>query len=267
MKNLLIIIVLLSCLINIGCFKEQIELDLNSSNKRLVVDAWISNLEEQQFIELSLTSDYFDSFEPTHVDDASITLSNSTETFDLEAVGNGKFNLPTNWTPIFDEEYKLDIKYNLETYTSSTILRTLPEIENLRYEKVENDSLDLYDIYFDFWENQGEGDGYYAIDYKKGTAQGDTLFNGGFTNDDFVDGIYFQDVTVTEEGHALGDTVIVELYSIGKEAADYLEAIGSEVYREGLFDPAPVNISSNISNGALGFFIIGGAQRTELILR
>jgi len=45
MKNINLYILVIVCLIGSGCFKEPIELDLNSSNQRLVVDAWITNLE------------------------------------------------------------------------------------------------------------------------------------------------------------------------------------------------------------------------------
>lgn len=267
MKKLIIYIAVLASVISTGCFKEPIELDLSSSTQRLVVDAWITDLPNEQAIYLSLTSDYFDSFEPTYIDDAIVTLSNRFESVDLIFQEKGKYTLPSNWEAMINEDYELEINYGSVIYQSSAKMNVMPEIENVRVEVFEEDSLELYDVYFDFWENEGEGDGYYGVDYLKGTTNGDTLFNGDFTNDDFLDGLYFQDVTVTNEGHELGDTVVLELYSIGKDAADYLQAIGNEVFRQGLFDPAPVNVPSNISNDALGYFIIGGAQKIEVVVQ
>jgi len=194
-------------------------------------------------------------------------MANSINVITLNSIGDGKYALPDNWTGVENDKYTLEIIYNSETFIASETMRTMPEIENIRTISYKEDSLELHDIYFDFWENEGEGDGYYANDYRKGTANRDTLFNGGFTNDDFVDGLYFQDISVTENSHALGDTVILDTYSIGKDAADFLQAIGNEVFREGLFDPAPVNVKGNVSNSALGYFIISEARRFEIIIK
>jgi len=252
-----------------SCFKERIELDLNDQeNQKLVVEAWINNLDEQQEIILSLTSNYFDSFEPTYVDDAIVTLSYTTEEYTLQPIGSGVYTMPENWRAEESTTYTLDIDYNNTLYTSTSVMRIMPDAYNIRQVQYNDitDSIALYDIYFDFVENPGEGDGYYGIDYKKGSADGDTLTNGEYINDDFIDGIEFKDATVTDEGYEIGDTVVLELYSIGIEATNFLLDIETEVFREGIFAPPPVNVRSNISNGAVGYFITSGAQRYELMI-
>lgn len=85
--------------------------------------------------------------------------------------------------------------------------------------------------------------------------ESDTLTNGYFANDEFTDGIYFEDINLTSSTHNLGGTVILELHSIGIEPSRYLLDIQQEIFGGGLFVPAPVNVRSNFPNGALGHFI------------
>ncbi len=251
-----------------SCFKDRIELELNKNeNVRLAVEAWITDLDERQSITLSLTSDYLNVFEPNFVNDAIVSLSFDQETIEFSALGNGVYAAPESWRAKTGKEYTLDIMHDQNAYTSSSLMRAMPVIDNVRAEFYEErDSIDYYDVYFGFQETPGEGDGYYGVDYKKGTADGDTLIAGGFTNDDFGDGVYYGDVTVTDEGYEIGDTVVLELYSIGVDASNFLLDVITEVFREGVFDPPPVNPRTNISNNALGYFITSGAQRFETVI-
>ena len=267
MKYTKIIIGSIACLILSGCFKERVDLELNQGeNVKLAVEAWISNLDERQSITLSLTADYLDEYKPNFVDDATVSISYDGQEINLTSQGLGVYAMPENWRAETGKNYTLDINYNGTEYTSTSFMRPMPKLENIRsvfYE--ERDDVDYYDVFFSFQETEGEGDGYFAVDYLKEIPEWD-MTTGGFTNDQFGDGVYFTDVTVTNDGYEIGDVVILETHSIGIEASDFLLDIINEVYREGLFDPPPVNIRSNISNGAVGYFITSGAERFETVI-
>jgi len=250
-----------------GCFRERIELDLNQGNNvRLAVEGWITDLDEVQTVILSTSSDYFDTFEQTAVTDATVTLSFDNEEVVMTHTEAGVYEAPENWRAIPEKNYTLTIEYEGEEYTASSYMEDMSPIENPYADiyEIEDDTV-YYDIYFSFQETPGEGNGYFGVDYKKGIPNWN-LTTGGFTNDEFLDGLYFEDVSVTGESYFVGDTVILEVFSIGIEASNFLFDIQSEVFREGLFDPPPVNIRSNISNGALGYFIASGAERAEVIV-
>ena len=250
-----------------GCFRERIELDLNQGdNVRLAVEAWITDLDEVQKVTLSNSSDYFDSFEQTAVIDAEVTLSYDNQIIMMTHTINGVYEAPSDWRAESGKEYTLTINHNGEEYRATSFMKDMPAIENPYADiySIEDDTV-YYDIYFSFQETEGEGDGYFAVDYKKEDSNWN-LTSGGFTNDEFIDGLYFEDISVTRESYFLGDTVTLETYSIGIEASNFLLDIQSEVFREGLFDPPPVNIRSNFSNDALGYFIASGAERVEVIV-
>jgi len=251
-----------------SCFKDRVELELNKNeNVRLAIEAWITDLDERQTVTLSLTSDYLDVFEPDFVNTATVSVSVDQEVIEFTFLANGVYGAPENWRAQAGKEYTLNVNYDGVEYTASSFMKAMPVLENIRSEFYETrDSIDYYDVFFGFQETPGVGDGYYGVDYLKGTTNGDTLTVGGFTNDDFGDGIYFHDVTVTNEGYEIGDTVTLEVFSIGVDASNFLLDVITEVFREGVFDPPPVNPRTNISNDALGYFIASGAERYETVI-
>ena len=95
------------------------------------------------------------------------------------------------------------------------------------------------------------------------------MIYGQFTNDDFIDRIYFEDIVLSEDDRlfAQGDTAIVELHSIGKETADFLNDILLEVFRGSPFDAPPANVHTNISGVAIGYFIMADARRSQVIIQ
>ncbi len=267
----LIVIVSLS-----SCFKERIELDLNTGeNKKVVVLAWITTLDEPQFVDLSYTLNYLGKAEPEKISGASVVLSDETQNYTLlekPSEEKGKYFLPDNWTANVGDNYKLKINFEGEEYTSEHQMRPCPDLVNIYSavieEELEGFEEDVYETFISFLENPGTGDAYYAVDYKKGGLQGDTLFNGGYDDDQFIDGLFFEDIGLTDydRPHLLGDTVVIDFYSIGLETANFLQDIESEIFRGSPFDPPPTNVRTNITGGAVGYFIVSDARREELVI-
>lgn len=267
-----IIIFFALTLVCASCYEERIELDLNSDNKRLVVNAWISNLDESQYVNLSYTRNYLGNPTVEYIDGAEVKLNTLNNEYILNNEGNGNYRLEANWIAEIGLTYTLEIIHEGVTYTATEKMRPCPEIENAQVEEFtfkDIDTIDLYETVFEFQELPGKGDGYYLIDYEKNSLDGDTLYNGAYATDQFFDGEYIDDVRLSEEDRLfkLGDTFIIELYSIGDEAANYFSDIESEVFRGGPFDPPPANVRTNISNGALGYFIIADTRSIELIVK
>lgn len=252
-----------------GCFRERIELDLNTGeNKKVVVQAWLTNLDEEQYVKINYSGDYFDSLNVEYIENAQVFIKYDNEAQELIYRDRGRYYAPQGWRAVEGKEYSLEIEHEGNQYTAKEMMRVVPELENLRsiLVEIDDDGKEIYGLFFDFWETPGEGDGYYGIDYHKGSPLGDTITNGGFINDDFVDGLYLENLSIENFGYSLGDTVILEVHSVGIEATNYLQDIEVEIFREGIFDPTPVNVRSNISNGAVGYFIVSGARRIEYVM-
>jgi len=174
-----------------GCFTERIELDLNQGgNKKLVIEAWITDADERQEINLSYTSDYFDSLEVEYVEDATVVLTYQNETVEATHRSKGNYFFPSDWRAIGDIEYDLSVTHNEVTYSATSILDSAPVLENVYWEEAEYEEEDTtyYEILFSFQETMGLGDGYFVIDYKKNSLKGDSIAQGGFVDDEFFEG-------------------------------------------------------------------------------
>lgn len=272
MKNTIVYIIILFAITS--CYRERIDLELNDNeNKKVVVTGFISTLDEYPAININYTVDYTGPLKTDPISGASVQLTDGQQTYELVENTPGKYISTTAWTPVIGAQYDLRILIDQQEYTSSHKLYPCPEIQNLQSQRIdewedEEDPDHIYEVLFDFQENSTTGDGYYGVSYTKGSPIGDTLFVGGFVNDDIGNGQYFENVGITDYDylHALGDTAIVEIYSIGTKSVDYLIELATETFRGGPFDPPPANVSTNITGGAIGYFMIADARTSVLII-
>ena len=269
MRNILIIIA--CCYSFSSCFYDRIDLDYNEDeNKKLVITAWITTIDEPHFIEVSKTVNYLGEFVPEKISGVEATLQDEDQTYTLTEKETGKYYLPDDWTGKIGQEYTLEVVHEGTTHTAKQTMRPCPDFDDVYYEEVEdldNPDEDYYATFFSFQEIEGEGDGYYAIDYNKQRPEENSIKYGGYTDDSFVDGLYVADVMISEIYHQIGDTVLVELHSIGKETSDFLDEISNEVYRGTPLDPPPSNVSTNFEGGAIGYFVIADARRVEYVVQ
>ncbi len=256
---------------SIGCFQERIELDLNEDNTKIAIEAWITDLDDIQTVTVTQTANYLGDTQNEFVSGAVVFLEDETgQSYELTEGDAGHYTLPREWEARLGDNYTLTISVDNEEYSATHRMRATPFIEDLIIDDVfnEEDSLIGYETVFALQEIPGKGDAYYVIDYKKGTAFGDTLLNGGYANDEFFDGEFIEDIRLTEEDRLfqIGDTAVVEVFSIGRETANFLLDVEQEIFRGGPFDPPAANVRSNFSGGAVGYFIISGADRKEIIV-
>ena len=101
----------------------------------------------------------------------------------------------------------------------------------------------------------------------------DTLNEWFVTDDKFFNGNYAYGATIAyleqdlpEVGLRPGDKITVELNSIGKDYAGFLQAAQTELFGSNpLFSGPPANVIGNINNGAVGFFAAYSTTRASAI--
>jgi len=117
-------------------------------------------------------------------------------------------------------------------------------------------------------EPAGEGDNYYFNTFLKGEEPEINLSNDGITSDEFIDGSEVNEAYVADGLYSPGDTVIIQMRSISKEALTYIEDIVAQTLDRGfIFDTPPANVPSNLSGGARGFFILSAVDEGEVVCR
>ena len=95
-------------------------------------------------------------------------------------------------------------------------------------------------------------------------VQDDVFFNGNYTY-----GIPSQFLDQQREDEKIhpGDTITFEINGITEEYYKFVMEAQSEIfYHTPLFSGPPANISTNISNGAVGFFTAYSIDRCSTVL-
>jgi len=289
MTSLLLLALLASC-------EQDFFPELEEAEPQIVVDAWINNKPEAQTVRLTYTQSYFDAVTPEGVINASVYIvDNDNNRFDfIEKGTEGVYEwTPSVAQPAFGEigkDYNLLIETDGNTFTSSSKMNRVAEIDSIRFRLEVGNSFFPTSYFAEFFarDNEGHGDTYWIKAWKNGQFLNkpneiNIAFDAGFTAGGNVDGIYFiqpirdainpLDTDENDEfisPYSPGDSVYVEVHSINYETFIYLNELQTQIDRPGgfaeLFAVPLSNVPTNIVNtnpegpAAVGFFNVSAVS-------
>lgn len=270
-------LLLMAVAVLLSACTERIDLELNDDgNRRIVVDGWFTDKEEQHEVKLTYTTSYFANQPAPPVEGALLSISDGETTINLQEEVPGIYR-----TPVIAGEpgktYTLTIEHEGEVFTASSFMRDSAPIDSLHVRVL--DPEEEFGVPFDpyysvrIWtqESPGLGDCYMWRTFVNGEALRDTLREVSFTDDNLFDGVYVADTEVDfleiDKDASFGDTVRIEQFNIGQEAYDIFIGIMNETeWNGGLFDAPPANVETNVSNGGLGYFGAASVQIAETVI-
>ncbi len=244
--------------------EKIIDVKLDEGDVLLAVDGWITNQPPPYYIDLSTTAPYFAN-QPTPRATGAILKVRDSDGIEetLTEVSAGKYRI--NNAGKTGARYTLTIQYQGESYQAETVLKPVPPIDSLLYEKLParlGREEGLYGKYYGP-ELPTEKDFYRLKVFKN-----DTLFNKPrdltLFFDEFVNGNYLFDLEINPfEPYKRGDKMRVELWSISEDAYNFYNEMIQQINNGGLFATPPANVRTNVKNlnpqgkKAVGYF--GGA--------
>jgi hypothetical protein len=256
---LLFIILLFS-----GC-EKVIDVDLNEVNPAVVIEANLTNSTNFAEVLLTKTGSYFGNSPIEQISDASVIIKDEFgSNFILDEVEKGLYRSDKI---LFQPEvtYQLSVEVESEKYESSSRLNPAVLIDSLTY---------IYDEGFAFLDpgyivkvhfiDPPEKTNYYRIK----VFENDTLRNSTedliVFDDRLIDG---QSLEVTLRGIIFepDDIVSIQLVSLDEGAYEYYHTF-QELINVNPGSAAPANPTSNISNGALGYFSTWSADEKTVII-
>ena len=252
-----------------GC-TEEIDLNLdNEKFQRLVVEAWLTDEVKAHEVKLTLTADYFENEAPAPAENATVSITDGTDIFELNELTPGHYFTDENVSGKPGHTYTLNIDWDGKKYTATSFLGAAPPIDSLEYvEEEDSDTSDEYNEYIFLLytkEPEGKGDNYYWETYPAETPDDPARTYWETAPDDFVDGNVIGGAEIFYMKAKPGESFIFEQYRITAEAFDFFTAIQFETqFNGGLFDSPPANIPSNVDNGAVGFFVTAGVAKSEI---
>jgi hypothetical protein len=276
LKNIVFLFIFFQVLL-FSC-TEPIDINLDSSTIRLVVEGSITTDTMSHKVNLSMTSSYFYNQAPESVTGATLTISDGENIISLTETAPGVYQTAPNVHGTEGKTYTLNINLNSQVggYTEYTASSKLYPVAKL-------DSINL--LYHPDWSEEGMWevkcfvqdpptvDFYRFLLSRNDTMITDTLNEWFVTDDRFFNGYYvngatisYLDQSIKEEKLYPGDTILLEMNNTGEEYANFLWESQSELIGSyPLFSGPPANVKGNISNGAIGFFSAYACSRASVI--
>jgi hypothetical protein len=245
---------------------ERIDLQLDESYERLVVDGSITNEATAHMVKLSKTGSFLGGESDVVISGATVTISDGDTTYDLTESSSqpGTYCTNTDVKGVAEKTYTLNIELlsavaGQQNFAASSNMKAIGTIDSIGI---------FYNDRWDAWEIQCYArdpltTDYYIFDiFRNNILLTDTLSEKFVVNDILFNGQYTNGVTVgfldnAREDQQIrpGDTITLLMSSITEEYANFIWQTQIESgYSNPLFSGPPANIKGNISNGAIGFF-------------
>lgn len=265
-----------------GSCTEVIDIELDSTFKRLVVYGVITNDSVKHEVHLSSSSDYF-SNQPSpklsgalvelEFDDHRIRLLENDSIPGLYHTPEAFRGVPETRYKLFISEVDVDMDGNTESYQAESTMPAVPLLDSISLLYFRSPFISGYQILM-YANDRVERDWYSFKIWKNQQPLTTRLSDYFVQTDDFFNGTYIFGLPVgflsdddPEEAVVPGDTVLFELNSIGEEYYNFITDAQLEIAGNNpLFSGPSANVRSNLDNGAKGVFSAYSINRVSLVV-
>ncbi|PKD20268.1 hypothetical protein APR41_14905 [Salegentibacter salinarum] len=272
MKNLYIIS-LLALLFTFTSCEEVIDLDLEESEPRLVIDAsmlwYLGTPGNNQQIKLSETIGFYEEgVEP--VTDAEVIINTGNgEEFIFAHQENGIY-LNSNFIPEFDKNYTLEINYNDQLYTATSSFVPVAGIDYIEQNNEGGFTREDLEVEVFFTDPAGQ-DNFYLFSFSNISTSKFTL---EIYEDEFTDGNQVS-TNYSNEDLAAENEIHITMEGISEAFYNYLYILRSQGGNSGggPFQSPPATVKGNIVNQTnpenypFGYFRLSEVDSTTYIVQ
>jgi hypothetical protein len=280
MKRTNIIITALLGLLLWNC-TERIQVEVDSSFTRLVVEGAVTTDTTVHWVRLSTTSDYFINLGAPAVSNATVTIDDGETAHTLTESDTmpGYYTTAPDYHGVPGRTYVLNIRDVdidrdgiSDEYSASSELRGVNPLDSIKLRRFDAFGFLGWEIQVYAWDSP-EKDWYAFKAHKNGVLLTDTLYELIVQNDDFFNGNYTNGITSQfladdkpDELVMEGDTITFEINGITEGYYNYIVEAQSQVFPQTpLFSGPPANIRTNLDNDAIGYFVAYSVQYSSAI--
>jgi hypothetical protein len=224
--------------------EDVVEIDLNTSDPRLVIEGSVNLLEDgtsNSTVKLTLTAPFFDNQIPT-VDDASVTVTGDNGiVYSFNYTDNGIYQ--SSLVPQSGINYTLEVIYMGETYSATEQLVSVSSLEFVEQNNDGGFSGEDIELKVFFMDPPGLGDHYFFEGISERGIELDTFY------DEFFDGNQIFAFYSVEDLEA-GDAVRFNLYGVNDQFYNFMFVLlqqGSD-QGGGPFETQPATVRGNMIN-------------------
>ena len=283
MKYLYIIAVILS----ISACTEEMDVDLDSGETRLSVEASVTSDFKKHVVKLKESSDVFYAKEAIVVTNATITVNDGTNNFSYTEKEPGYYESDIEFAGQAGKTYSLlignvdiDKDGTIEEYLANSTMKQPYAVDSVKLHfdpdydtNGDDDDGGEFWILSVFMTDNVDTKDYYGFACQVNDVlvhdtitevlvQKDTYFNGEETK-----GANVGEFSQSKYDEILNnfDKVTLETHAINKKYYDFVSQFQEMDDGQSMFSGPPGNIVTNISNGAVGFFAVYSITRTSVI--
>jgi len=261
--SLFIVCFLLSC-------TEKVDVQLDSTYSRLVVDGSISPEAGTYSVALTSTASYFYNEPAPRVVNADVTLTDGINVYPLRETipgVTGIYETDSTFSAHIGSIYTLNIDLpdaigGYKDYQATDQLRDVAKLDSIRpVFHTEWGKEGVWTI--QVWaQDPGNEVNYYMFNlYRNGKLLTDTLNKKVITDDALFNGSYIDgiDAMYLNNAHKWetifpGDTIMIQMSGISKEYFNFIDQVRQAGFNIPFFSGPPANVEGNVNNGAVGFF-------------
>jgi len=258
-----IAIIILTGLFIFSSCEKVIKVDLNDTEKRIIIQGNYSGDGQVVDVKISLTSSYFDNSTSPNLDNAVVTISDQTGSpQNVPSIGNGKYQL-LNYAPTAGATYTMTVVYDGIEYKASSILNSTiaQDPMHIEYEVEEpgpfgEEGEEGFVAYINYTDPASTTDFYQVVTHVNGEQMEKYV-----SNDKFINGS-----TVIDYAYGFlksGDTINIDLRTINEATHDYYVELST--LNDGNV-ATPANPKYQWSNRGLGYFSVFGSSVREHII-
>jgi len=245
---LFVIILFSSC-------EKVINIDLNSKDSQIVIEASISNQSEPCVVMLTQTINYNESNNFPAISDATVVLSDNVGNIDTLIETSAGIYETSAVQGTVGRTYTLKVNVSGKEYTAISAMNTSVEIDSLYISTINLPNSYQKTLNLVYEDIEGIANYYRFIEIINSEPQS-TIF----IEDDLKQDGQTIDMTLLAKGQTQvklksGDMVTVQLQTIDNKVYDYFRTL-LQLSRGGMINQStsPANPLSNFNNGALGYF-------------
>lgn len=245
MKIILTALVSFIFLLGFSSCEKVIDVDLNDTEQKVVIEGSILRGDTVQRIRITKTQNFDESTAPPTVDNASITvIDNYGNAGTFTFVGNGWYEL-TNYPGFEGRTYTLTAVVEGTSYSGSSTLASYQPLQDLFVDFYPFGADTLISLVPAHFDQQGISNYYQFHVYVNGERDKSIYIQ----DDQFTDGnLTIEPLFVSEL--EMGDTVRVDFFCIDKPVHTYFNQLGVNSSSSA----TPANPISNLNGGCLGYF-------------
>lgn len=270
-KSKALVLFSLFCVLFLSSCEDVVNLDLETGQTRIVVDAeilWFKGTAgNEQTIKISKTAPYYNNTTPK-VSGAQVRVENSTGTvFTFNETAPGIYKC-TNFVPVLNTDYTLYVQAEGQSLTATEKLTSVTPIERVEQETVPDfDGKDIIELTF-YYKDPTDQVNYYLSDFKSSFL---IYPEYDLTDDDFFNGNEISN-RFNHKDMKAGNTVDITNRGISKNFYNYMNLL-LEIYGGSPFSIPPGNIRGNIvnttdaNNYAFGYFRLCEADKVSYLVK